>query len=1168
MAEKTKAAAARPRVSIVTRTKDRPLLLARALDSVLSQSLADWQHIIVNDGGDPDPVDALVAMRRDAYAGRVTVLHNERSGGMEAASNKGVALATGEFLSIHDDDDRWDPEFLAACTEFLDAQPDLFQGVVTRSVRIIEEIRDGGVVELSRELFPASFSLARVNLAYLSTHNQFPPISFLYRRSVLDQIGHYREDLPVLGDWEFNLRFASRYEIGVLDRPLAYWHNRDAASGGSSVLAGRETHLKYDALIRHTLLRDDLGRGSLGLGYLANIHALTDDTEDRNQRFGAIEDQVSRTRFAVGMAHEAVNITQASIAHTGTGIRQEIGKLRADFEQLSHDRLIAQMKAESLREEIAALRGSSSWRLTAPLRWGVARVHAVKALVNRPKPAHDTRVNLRFLWARRAQLRFVLSALMRRPHRARAQLSVIRALRRSAAIDVLFYRDRNPDVAATGIHPLLHYVFRGAAEGRDPNPGFDSAFYLRSNPDVAAAGINPLYHYVTRGAAEGRQPHPPFAGPEAEPVEAFPNAEAWYDAETPEVSIVILNWNKSRLTSQCLKDLWRHTTGHRYEIVLVDNGSNPAEFAELTEILGPFRIVRLGQNRFFGEGNNIGVEASRGTYLCLMNNDIFVTENWLPPLMRMLAEQPDAGGVGPKFLYPDGRMQEGGALIDRNGDAVQLGKLKDPDDPEFNQMRTVDYISAATFLLKRELFDRVLGFDLCWDPAYYEDADLCFKIGLLGLKIYYCPETAVFHVENATSSDARHGLKLNNIVEINKGKFVARWGKYIGGDRSAVPNLLGDGAPAPRTPERRPGLPRIALSTHYDLLPGGGEKYLLTAAEALSIDHEVTLVTAERYSRLRLVTIARELNLDLSRIHMEVASEAQRDGMFDIGITMGNEILPPSPGLGRRNLYHCQFPFPLAATERARRWRFWEDYERLVVNSEFTKRYVERQQGQIQISPLPVDVVHPPVDMIGIGGPKKPMILHVGRFFTGGHCKRQDTLVQLFREMVEKDGVQAELHLVGSLHPEAHHRDYYLQVRELARDLPVFFHINASRETLTRLYREARVYWHATGIGSDAQLAPETLEHFGISIVEAMSAGCIPVVYREGGPGLIVEDGRTGHLFSNVEQLRGLTLPLLRAPNDAGAVAMGEAAAAAAQGYERSVFMNQFRDLAAGLLGR
>ena len=97
-------------------------MLRRCMASVLGQSFADWLHVIVNDGGNPYVVDLLVAEHATRYQGRVHVIHQPVGVGMQNASNLGIREAAGDYLVIHDDDDSWQPEFLRACADFLDAR--------------------------------------------------------------------------------------------------------------------------------------------------------------------------------------------------------------------------------------------------------------------------------------------------------------------------------------------------------------------------------------------------------------------------------------------------------------------------------------------------------------------------------------------------------------------------------------------------------------------------------------------------------------------------------------------------------------------------------------------------------------------------------------------------------------------------------------------------------------------------------------------------------------------------------------------------------------------------------------------------------------------------------------------------------------------------------------
>ena len=148
------------------------------------------------------------------------------------------------------------------------------------------------------------------------------------------------------------------------------------------------------------------------------------------------------------------------------------------------------------------------------------------------------------------------------------------------------------------------------------------------------------------------------------------NDQIWYDAETPVVSIIIVNFKNISDLTDCLSSVWEHTAGHKYEIVAVDNGSGAEEFDGIRVLGERLRLISLNENRFFGDGNNIGVEHAKGRYVVFLNNDCHVTPNWLQPLVATLQQNPLCGGVGPKFLYPDGRLQEAGAFIGSNGWAL------------------------------------------------------------------------------------------------------------------------------------------------------------------------------------------------------------------------------------------------------------------------------------------------------------------------------------------------------------------------------------------------------------------------------------------------------------------------------------------------------------------
>lgn len=265
------------RVSIITRTKNRALLLDRAIRSVLSQTYHDWQHIIVNDGGNPDEIYKVIGPYQKTYQGRLIIINNPISVGMEAASNIGIRATSSEYVTIHDDDDSWEPLFLESCLNFMDdkSKPLLkreYGGVITYSQRIIEKI-EGEIIHKIR-IEPFNTWMSHVSLYRLASSNIFPPISFVFKREVLEKVGYFREDLPVLGDWDFHLRVCLKHDIGLIPELLANYHHRvDLKSGvyANTVFTANDQHRIYENLYRNELLREDFELGKAGLGLIVNM---------------------------------------------------------------------------------------------------------------------------------------------------------------------------------------------------------------------------------------------------------------------------------------------------------------------------------------------------------------------------------------------------------------------------------------------------------------------------------------------------------------------------------------------------------------------------------------------------------------------------------------------------------------------------------------------------------------------------------------------------------------------------------------------------------------------------------------------------------------------------------------------------------------------------------
>ncbi len=618
---------------------------------------------------------------------------------------------------------------------------------------------------------------------------------------------------------------------------------------------------------------------------------------------------------------------------------------------------------------------------------------------------------------------------------------------------------------------------------------------------------------------------------------AYPARDRWLDLATPEVSIVILNWNRGHLALAALQHVWRNTTGAPYEVLMVDNGSVPGDLRLARRERQHYREVRIGVNRYFGEGNNIGAEEARGRWLIFLNNDALPQPGWLEPLLSAMRD-PTVGAAGARLLFPDGRIQETGALIQPDGTPIQLEKGMPFEQGTREPLRQVDYCSAAALCLSREDFLRLGGFDLTWEPAYYEDVDLCLKLRLAGKKVVCATESHVVHLEHATTSSASASLDLRGQPEFNRPKFVERWGPVLAG--------AGPGAPLARRPvAEAPGqalqLPmaargrefKVGIYTPYQMVPGGGERYLLMLAASLAGSGACTLLFPDRYSRLRIRQVAQDLGVPIpDHLTTSVWDRRRASWDFDFFVALGNEVTPPVPGVGRTNIFVCQFPFP--APRRILKSRAGADrtYQHTLVYSEFSAGAYSAAGSALGLGPRRPTVVHPPCGS-ATAGPRAISgdlirIVTVGRFFRGGHEKRHDVMIRAFRELVSSGAGPKgmELHLVGTAMQQWGSRAYLRGLEGLARGLPVTFHVNAPGAVVAGLLETSHVYWHCAGFEVDVTRHPERLEHFGISIVEAMARGCVPIAYDAGGPREIIRDGLDGRLYRTFDELVECTASL------------------------------------------
>lgn len=308
---------------------------------------------------------------------------------------------------------------------------------------------------------------------------------------------------------------------------------------------------------------------------------------------------------------------------------------------------------------------------------------------------------------------------------------------------------------------------------------------------------------------------------------------------------------------------------------------------------------------------------------------------------------------------------------------------------------------------------------------------------------------------------------------------------------------------------------------------GGGEKYMMSIAECLSRDNSV-VVFWDRQEDLRKV--AERFSLDISRIKLKKNIFSPQYSFFKrcLDSLSYDAIVILSDGsvpfvLSEKLFIHFQQPFPEIRPSLKTNLKKMR-VNSFFCNSIFTKSFIDKEFK------INSKVLYPPVNIKIEKSKKENIIFHVGRFrprnVQSADYKKQEVMVEVFKRMVDESLKNWRFILAVGLAQSDMSK--FNQLQKKAEGYPIEFMTNLNNDDLGKIYSESKIYWHASGFGEDLQKHPEFAEHFGISTVEAMGAGCVPVVFSAGGQREIIEDSKNGYLWNTLEDFISKTNNLIR----------------------------------------
>ncbi|MBI2420759.1 MAG: glycosyltransferase [Candidatus Levybacteria bacterium] len=322
---------------------------------------------------------------------------------------------------------------------------------------------------------------------------------------------------------------------------------------------------------------------------------------------------------------------------------------------------------------------------------------------------------------------------------------------------------------------------------------------------------------------------------------------------------------------------------------------------------------------------------------------------------------------------------------------------------------------------------------------------------------------------------------------------------------------------------------RIGIFDPYLDTLSGGEKYMLSIASCLSSKHSIFIFWDKKMEVEIKQGILRKLGMDLSNIkfyknifspHVSFLSRFIESRKFDAIVYLSDGSIP---FIGTKLYIHFQFPIEWINGKSLKTKFKLLFVKKIFCNSYFTKFFVDKKLN------IESQVLYPPVDINKVINVKKEnVILSVGRLDVDKHennYKKQDVMIKVLKKMIDEGLKDWKLILVIGVRSEDKNKLYKLE--EMVKGYPIEIIENPSSQILWNCYSMAKIYWHATGFDENLEKYPEKAEHFGISTVEAMGAGSVPVVINAGGQKEIVQDGKNGYLWNTLEDCKKRTNDLI-----------------------------------------
>lgn len=639
-------------VSVIIRSMDRETL-QQSLDSIAAQTYDQIEVVIINARG-KEHRDLGTRCGRFPLRQINPGIPLARS----RAANLGMREAHGDYLIFLDDDDWFLPHHIKELEETLATNTSV--GAAYAAVECVSS-NENNASGQRIHVFNQPFDRTR-----LLIENYIPIHAIMFRRSLLESGCCFDENLDTYEDWDFWIQLSRLTDFAHIDAIGAVYCIAPGSGFGITAAQHKiETALKlFFGKWRKRWSEEELLAIATYAKYRSMYFEIKEILEDKGQEIAKYLEEITRSsKLLEDKTREIVALSNA-----------------LDTMNVDVTRLLGR---------VADIEGSTSWRITAPLR---------------------------------------------------AMMTILRQFRHQTKVYLLttrqYFQLAMQIGRSDGLGVLLSRVKRKLA---------------RLNPQQFDKPM--VYHLEKRCHTLSFTP--------------------LISSNNPTASIIIPVHNKHLYTFSCLKSIHKAATAISYEIIVVDDHSD-AETSQMLSLVSGIKCLRNENEQGFIPACNLGAAHAESDYLIFLNNDTLVTDNWLDRLLDSFSRFPEAGLIGAKLIYPDGRLQEAGGIVWRDGTTWNYGRDDIANKPQYNYLREVDYCSGACIAIPRMLFERVGAFSTEFSPAYFEDVDLAFKVKAIGKKVFYQPAATIVHFEGVSLGRSTwSGMKGHQVI--NRKLFFDKW---------------------------------------------------------------------------------------------------------------------------------------------------------------------------------------------------------------------------------------------------------------------------------------------------------------------------------------------------------------------------------------------------------